>query len=617
MSDQVIETVEISQELQAVLQQIVEDVVQQLDCIGAIAGILEQGNALHVRATSFNLSPQKIQHCIEKHQLPFLESEVVYLDKAKHQHNLGVHAIKNANSHVRPYQISNRLYDLLRPMTSKQIADQVQEELCIQQVIAIPFLLNGEVAGNLIAAKVAHFTERDIDILLAFGRQAAATIQSGHRLQAMGALERVILKLQARMTDENEVLQTIVDAVVHELGYKGAMVATLEQGNALPVRAYALKAAAKILSRLEKQAGISLIGPKAVVYLDDEKYKDNLSVRAVKGENGRPQKFITSDSLYDLLRPIADKTLAGLAQRLLKIKQVIAVPFYLEDEVVGNLFVASSKPNFSDWEVSLLTAFGQQAAAGIRNARLYREAEQQQKIAQMFGRMAFSATASVHALGNHMSAIYTFVQMLTTFSGFSLEQRDRIMAGSPAILERLDRANRLLDNLHEPWHQVIDRPVSVNDCLNHALREVFPEIIQEFQNDTVMTDEGITIHLQLEYDLPLVSTSADMLTEAFRVLIKNGAEAIRDKGTERHLWLVSQKTAPNQIEITVKDSGVGIKPEHLPHIFDMGWSTKGSKGMGFGLFWTQYYLEGMNGRISAESTRGKGTTFHIQLPTDI
>ncbi len=434
------------------------------------------------------------------------------------------------------------------------------------------------------------------------------------RLHAMGALERVIFKLQSKMTDENEVLQTIVDAVVKDLGYKGAMVATLEHGNALPVRAFSLNGATNVLSMLEARAGISLIGPKSAVYLDDDRFKDNLSVRAVKGKNGRPHKFVTSDSLYDLLRPIAGKTLSDTAQRLFNIKQVIAVPFYLENEVVGNLFVASNNESFSEWEVSMLTTFGQQAAAGIRNARLYLEAKRQQDIAKMFGRLAVSATASVHALGNHLSAAYTFVQMLTVIADYPQEQKDQILASSPAILERLHQANKLLDNLHEPWQQIDDNPVNVNDSLNRGLLEVFPEILRTSQKEGLITEGGIQIHRNLQTDLHLVSTAPDMLTEAFRVIIRNAAEAIRAKGTDRHIWLTSENVGSDLIQIEIRDSGVGIQPDHLRHIFEMGWSTKGKNGMGFGLFWAQYYIQGLNGRIHVTSTPEQGTTFTIQLP---
>ena len=434
------------------------------------------------------------------------------------------------------------------------------------------------------------------------------------RLHAMGVLEQVILKLQSKMTDEKEVLQTIVDAVVEDLGYKGAMVATLEHGNALPVRAFALNGATQILAMLEAKAGISMIGPKSAVYLDDERYKDNLSVRAVRGKDGNPHKFLTSNSLHDLLRPIAARGISETAQRLLNIKQVIAVPFYLDNEVVGNLFVASNEKTFSEWEVSLLTALGQQAAAGIRNSRMYLEAKRQQEIAKMFGRLAVSATASVHALGNHLSAAYTYVQMLTTIAHYPDEQKNMILEGSPAILERLQRANQLLDNLHEPWQQVTENPVDVNEALKLGVLEVFPEILHNEQAENWTTKGSIEIHQDLAPDLAMVSTAPDMLTEAFRVVIRNAAEAIRAKGTERHIWLTTKNLDDDCVQIEIRDSGVGIDPAHLRHIFEMGWSTKGKNGMGFGLFWTQFYVQGLNGRIHVTSAPEQGTTFTIQLP---
>ena len=433
----------------------------------------------------------------------------------------------------------------------------------------------------------------------------------------METLERVILTLQARMTNETVVLQTIVDAVVKELGYKGAMVATLEDNNALPVRAYALDDAEKALTLLEERTGLTLVGSKAIVYLDDAQFKDNLSVRAVHGVNGRPQKYITSDHLHDLLRPVLNKKLSALAQRLLGIKHVIAVPFYLEDEIVGNLFVATRETSFSDWEVSLLTAFGQQAAAGIRNARLYKEAEEQRQIAQIFGRMAFSATASVHALGNHINAIYTYIQLLTTLSDFEPAQQNEILDSSTNMLERIEKATNLIDNLHQPWQRVADRPTSVNDCINRGLREVFPEILQELYDEIIVTEDNITIHMDLSHDLPLLSTASDMLSEAFRVLIKNATEAIRERNDNRQLRIISRVHSDNQLELIIRDSGAGIKPENLTRIFNMGWSTKhgNGSGMGFGLFWVRDYIQGLNGRITVNSQINEGTTFTIQLPT--
>ncbi|MEM7332855.1 MAG: GAF domain-containing protein [Chloroflexota bacterium] len=606
-------SIALPKELQQLLQQIVNDVVSRLGCIGAIATTLEQGNALHVRAASFDVPDNVVEQYLNKEGLTlFNEDAVVYLDKDKKNLN-GL--FLNETGDEPKHAVSDRLFDLLRPLASRRFSDKLQREFGIKQVVAVPFILRNEMVGSLIATKQSEFSQQDIEILSAFGQQTAVAIQSQKRLSSMEVLERIIFSMQEKMLNETKVLQTIVDTVVNDLNYVGAMVATLEMGNSLPVRAYALKSnLANLLSKLESKAGISLVGPRAVVFLDDEKYKDNLSVKAVKGLNGRPEKYIMSGSLHDLLRPIADKSLASIAQRILQIKQVIAVPFFLENEVVGNLFVASSKKSFSEWEISVLTAFGQQAAVGIRNARLYNETEKQRQIAQMFGRMAFSSTAAVHALGNHLSSVHTYLQMLTTFKEFPEQHQEHLLNNSHAILGRLEKASRLLDNLHEPWHQLEDRPVNVNDCLNIAIREVFPEILQELQEETIVTDDEYRVHINLQFDLPLLQTSNDMLTEAFRVLIKNGKEAMAHSET-KNLWISSASRESSELVILIEDSGQGIQPENLQNIFELGWSTKGTQGMGFGLFWTRDFIRGLNGEITVQSVIDEGTTFTIVLPT--
>jgi signal transduction histidine kinase len=105
-----------------------------------------------------------------------------------------------------------------------------------------------------------------------------------------------------------------------------------------------------------------------------------------------------------------------------------------------------------------------------------------------------------------------------------------------------------------------------------------------------------------------------MLTEAFRVLIRNGVEAIERKDGGGELWVESRLGEDSAIVVSVRDNGTGIKPENLDKIFEMGWSTKEGKGMGFGLFWTRDYIEGLGGSITAESVWQEGTTFYIEIP---
>jgi signal transduction histidine kinase len=67
------------------------------------------------------------------------------------------------------------------------------------------------------------------------------------------------------------------------------------------------------------------------------------------------------------------------------------------------------------------------------------------------------------------------------------------------------------------------------------------------------------------------------------------------------------------IEVTVEDHGIGINPENLNRIFEMRYTTKQS-GLGFGLYWTKDFIEGLGGSITVQSEVGKGTQFTIHLP---
>jgi len=66
-------------------------------------------------------------------------------------------------------------------------------------------------------------------------------------------------------------------------------------------------------------------------------------------------------------------------------------------------------------------------------------------------------------------------------------------------------------------------------------------------------------------------------------------------------------------KITVADTGVGIKPEHLQRIFDLYFTTK-ERGSGIGLSMVYRTVQMHDGEIEVQSTPGKGTTFTILLP---
>ncbi len=606
----------ISPDLQEVLQQIANDVVNWLDCMGAMVATLEQGHVLAVRSYKLSDALADLPDPTLLDEMDELGIGTLFkLQDPDFQDNLAVKTITNNGESSPVSRTSESLYDLFSPYLTRSNSDALQQAAGVKQVITVPFQIYGEVVGSLMAAAPEHLSERDINFLNAFGQQAATAIQNQRRLDSMQALERIILKLQAHMTNEKDVLQAIVDAVVLELGYAGAMVATLENGNALPVRAFAVDETMPFVSQFEAQAGASLIGDQAVAYLDDEAYKENLSVRAVNGLNGRPENYLISEHLYDLLRPVATREIADQVQQLLGIKRVVAVPFFLDDQVMGNLFVTSRKARFSAWELSVLTALGQQAAVGINNARLFRETAEQRQIAQTFGRMAFSTIASAHSLRNYVGNVNGYMQLLQMLPELSPDRQQFLLRELPTAADQLEKIIAILDNLNAPWETKEDAPVDVHDCIARALLEIYPRTSILRSTAKVMTETDVTLHLDFAESLAPAETVKDMLSEAFRIIIKNAAEAMAASARDAQMWISSKLISETEVKIIIRDNGPGISVENLHNIFELGWSTKKQDGgMGFGLFWTKDYIDGLGGSIQASSRVGEGTTFTIILP---
>jgi signal transduction histidine kinase len=356
---------------------------------------------------------------------------------------------------------------------------------------------------------------------------------------------------------------------------------------------------------------------------------------------------VVSDEIFSLFTPVLSEKARTYFQEVIQpalgVKEVIAVPFFLEptspkeeSQFVGNLFAATGDPEgFKQEEIELLQGFGQQAAVGIRNARLFREvedlysrsenqrqeieelyqtAEEQRQVAEVFGKMAFSAAANVHALRNHVGAFRAFMQILAMVKDDPIQLRE-MLDSTDRYVKRLEVATAILDGLHEPWREVRDEYVDVNRALALALEKA---------NDIHNLDGHIEVIETLGAALPKVRTSYEMLAEAFRILIKNGMEAILEKHPEvksgfpasayvGRLQVTSAAVSRETVEIVIQDDGVGIHPENMEAMFQLRWSTK-ETGMGFGLFWLKDYVEGLNGRVEVESTLGEGTTFRVLLP---
>ena len=132
-------------------------------------------------------------------------------------------------------------------------------------------------------------------------------------------------------------------------------------------------------------------------------------------------------------------------------------------------------------------------------------------------------------------------------------------------------------------------------------------------------DAGWQVERNLEENLPLVLVEAPSIESAVKNLLAN---AIKYGGAGR--WLrVTATSGPNggrkEVQITVEDHGPGIEPSDLSHIFEPFYRGKEVlastvPGAGLGLSIVKRHIEGQGGRVSVESTKGKGTRFTLHLP---
>ena len=116
--------------------------------------------------------------------------------------------------------------------------------------------------------------------------------------------------------------------------------------------------------------------------------------------------------------------------------------------------------------------------------------------------------------------------------------------------------------------------------------------------------------------VPPVEANATQLAHVFLHLFVNAANAIPEGNAEHEEVRVTTQCDENgDVVVEVLDTGTGIAPEALPHVFDPFFTTRGAgEGMGLGLSICHGIVKHLGGRMSAESGPGKGSVFRVVLP---
>ncbi len=218
------------------------------------------------------------------------------------------------------------------------------------------------------------------------------------------------------------------------------------------------------------------------------------------------------------------------------------------------------------------------------------------------------AAVLAHEINNPLSGILTYAKLLTKWldrKESGPEQRDETRQCLDVIVSESRRCGDLVKNL-----LTFSRTAPMN-LQKTDINQVVDRSIRLVQHQLELA--GIELHLRLEEPSPEVLCDSAQIEQALLALVLNAKDAMPHGG---NLWLSTRcDRLRKELEIVVRDDGVGIAPEILPQIFEPFLTTKeADHGVGLGLAITRGIIERHGGRIEVQSELGRGTTFTVALP---
>ncbi|HNP96381.1 MAG TPA: HAMP domain-containing sensor histidine kinase [Cyclobacteriaceae bacterium] len=160
---------------------------------------------------------------------------------------------------------------------------------------------------------------------------------------------------------------------------------------------------------------------------------------------------------------------------------------------------------------------------------------------------------------------------------------------------------------------ITDYSKNVRTDLNPVAIELQPLIEDLFSNlSFVNGHEDIKLHLQLE--CKTIVADGNRMQAVLGNLLSNALK-YSDPGKPERWIKVTSREDGEKYYLTVEDNGIGVSPEHLPHLFEMFYrASEQSSGSGLGLYIVSESLQRMGASIKAESEPGQGTKFQVQIP---
>jgi signal transduction histidine kinase len=235
--------------------------------------------------------------------------------------------------------------------------------------------------------------------------------------------------------------------------------------------------------------------------------------------------------------------------------------------------------------------------------------EKQNKVEELSNAQATFMNLIMHETKSPLTSIIGYTQALSkeSFGKLTEDQKEPLAVIRRQSQRILNMTNDLLGlaRLESGVVKIAKNPTSPADVLERAIEEMKP----------LQNGKKLDLIKEISPELPLVPMEEDKVIQVITNLLSNAIKFSKPKGR----IFISTQLLDKQVQVSIRDEGLGIDPQDLPHIFEKFYrSSKEAaavRGTGLGLALSKGIIEAHGGRLWAVSSgRDKGAVFHFTLP---